>query len=156
MAVKSQFFFAAKNDGLDRTRVKRFRDPLGLEILCQVAGCLRADGFQVTDPKEGKACDAIFCVQFADMEVSVVLGANRPGDRIECFVLTWVPKRWRLRPFWRLPFPQRTSENWNGVCDAIERALKGNANVLSLTRLTLQEGSVRWNRSRQRHGGLIR
>ena len=67
--VKSRFFFTVVNTSEVKHKLSTFRDPLGLDAFNRVVDQLRAEGFNVTEAKPGKACVAAFQVRFSGFEV---------------------------------------------------------------------------------------
>jgi hypothetical protein len=79
--IRNCFVFKVPSDGVQR--VKRFRDPVALRILSEVARSLASKGFKVTSVKPGKACDGGFKIQFERSCVEVLVAAERHGDFVD-------------------------------------------------------------------------
>jgi|SRR5450432_1190535 hypothetical protein len=81
------------------TGVKRslFRDPAAIPTLQKISRALMAEGFDVTEPKVGKACHGACCVAFKDVEISVVLLVHRRNAKIEFEIMTWPSQSLRQR-----------------------------------------------------------
>jgi hypothetical protein len=58
-------------------------------MLKQIAESLRVKGYEVTEPKPGKACHGACRAIFPDVEVAVVLLVSRRKGKIEFRILTW-------------------------------------------------------------------
>src|SRR5580658_7902507 len=86
--TKSRLSFKVPDVGPHRT-LKRslFRDPTAIPMLKQIAECLRVKGYEVTEPKPGKACHGACRVIFPDVEISVVLAVRRRQGKIEFEIL---------------------------------------------------------------------
>jgi hypothetical protein len=82
--TKSRLSFKVPDVGPHRT-LKRslFRDPTAIPMLKQIAESLRVKGYEVTEPKPGKACHGACRVIFPDVEISVVLAVRRRQGKIE-------------------------------------------------------------------------
>jgi hypothetical protein len=140
--MRSCFLITARVRSTAPDSIKRFRDPIAIEILQRVAIRLRAEGFLVTEPRPGKACDGGFDVRFPKFSVTAILLAKRSAAAAHCIVLTWCS-----RPFWRRLSPQAVSEGWIRVCSAIEAALNSDVAALeleSVQRFTENEGESVW------------
>lgn len=133
--VKSRFFFTVVNTSEVKHKLSTFRDPLGLDAFNRVVDQLRAEGFNVTEAKPGKACVAAFQVRFSGFEVCAILLAHRTApDLVQCRAHTWC-----VRPLWRRVPPEVVSKEWIRSCTAIERALRRDASITSLLWLTEHE-----------------
>ena len=88
--TKSRISFRL-SDGEPHTGLKRglFRDPAAIPTLLKITRALRAQGYDVTEPKVGKACHGSCRVAFKDVEISVVLLMHRRNAKIEFEIMTW-------------------------------------------------------------------
>jgi hypothetical protein len=132
--IKNEFEFTVSNVSESRSEPRIFRDPLALEVHRRLAAQLRMDGFDVTDAKPGKACDAAFSVKFPKFNVFVMIAAERPNYAI----LTWCS-----RPLWTTVPPREVSDDWVRTCDGIEKALKQDLNVSSIKRFPRKQSNER-------------
>jgi hypothetical protein len=132
-AVKNCFVLRVASD-LPATKIRRFRDPLYLRIAGKIVGELRVRGFQVTEPKAGKACDAAFTVKFRRFRIEVVMLATRYPGAIEGGILTW----YRKLPFLPVSW-QFIHDEWAKLVDAIDCNLPEDPTVTALSRLTFHE-----------------
>ena len=82
-----------------QTSVKRslFRDPAAIPTLQRISRALVAQGYDVTEPKVGKACHGACRVAFKDLEISVVLLVHRRNAKIEFEIMTWPSQSLRQR-----------------------------------------------------------
>jgi hypothetical protein len=87
------------SDSEPHTSVKRslFRDPAAIPTLQKIRSALLAQGFDVTEPKVGKACHGSCRVAFDDLEISVVLLVHRRNAKIEFEIMTWPSQSLRRR-----------------------------------------------------------
>jgi hypothetical protein len=129
--IRSCFLFAVLNASEAQRNFKKFRDPVALEVSRELAHRLSADGFTVTVPKPGKACDAAFKIRVQDFNVLAIVLAKRSGTHVEFSVLTSC-----IRPLWRPVTPQVILEGWVRACEAIEKGLRQDRNITSLQWLT--------------------
>ncbi len=136
--LKSRFVFTVARGSGGWPTARRFRDPVGMQICDRLVGRLRADGFTVTKPTPGNACDAGFGVKFSDFTVSVVLLVGRRVDSTECALLTWCSKS-----LWRRVSVDSAYANWAELCTGIERGLRDDPSVTSLLSLTWNEAEAR-------------
>jgi hypothetical protein len=112
----------------------RRNTPIGLEIFEKIVLPLRADDFRATEAKPTKASVATFKIKFPELDVTASLLASWRGHRIECRVYTGC-----ITPFWRHVPPTTMTERWVQGCAAIEKILRGDPSVGSLTLLTKEE-----------------
>jgi len=133
--IKSCFVLAVRVDSRESATFRLFRDPVGMEILTNVAERLRIAGFRMTAPKPRKACDAAFRVRFEDhLDIGVTLIAERESGVVGCTVLTNCSVR-----AWSRVSPQLARSRWMSVCVAVEEALSADSKVQSLRSLTRKE-----------------
>jgi|SRR5215831_7250012 len=125
------FFFlrAPKSYGTPGNH-KIFRNPFGLFLLRNLATRLQTDGFQVTQVKTGRACDAWFNINFEGFHVSVVVLVKQQADFVECNMMTWLYKPW-----WKIKLPASALKDWARTCEAIERLSRDDPR-LAVERLT--------------------
>ena len=74
-----------------------FRDPAAIPTLQKISRALVADGYDVTEPKVGKACDGSCRVVFNDVQISVVLLVHRRNATIMFEIMTWPSQSLRQR-----------------------------------------------------------
>src|SRR5690349_15870394 len=74
-----------------------FRDPVAIPTLQKISLALLAQGYDVSEPKVGKACDGFCRVVFKDVEISVVLLVERCDAKIKFDVITWPSQSFRQR-----------------------------------------------------------
>lgn len=78
-----------------------------------------AEGYDVTEPKVGKACHGACRVAFKDLEISVVLLVHRRNAKIEFEILTWPSQSLRQRIAGRrMPHPD--CHEWAELASAIQ------------------------------------
>jgi hypothetical protein len=95
---KSRISFRV-SDSEPHTSVKcsLFRDPAAIPTLQKISRALLAQGYDVTEPKVGKACHGACRVAFKDVEISVVLLVHRRNAKIEFEITTWPSQSLRQR-----------------------------------------------------------
>ncbi len=135
--LKSCFAFEIARGPQDQAKVTPFRDPLGPVLATNLVDKLRAEGFDATHAKPGKACDAGFDIHLGDFSVVVILLVRPRAGRVACNLLTWCHK-----PLWRRISLQSAFDEWARVCGAIEEALRHDPHVISLLRLTWNESEA--------------
>ena len=74
-----------------------FRDPVAIPTLQTISRALIAEGYDVTEPKVGKACHGACRVAFKEVEISVVLFVRRRKAKIEFEIMTWPSQSLRQR-----------------------------------------------------------
>lgn len=86
-------------DSEPQTSVKRslFRDPAAIPTLLKISHALMAEGYDVTEPKVGKACHGWCRVAFKDVGIWVVLLVHRRNAKIEFEIMTWPSQSLRQR-----------------------------------------------------------
>jgi hypothetical protein len=96
--TKSRISFRM-SDSEPLTNVKRslFRDPAAIPTLQKISRGLLTQGYNVTEPKVGKACHGACRVAFKDVEISVVLLVERREAKIEFEIMTWPSQSFRQR-----------------------------------------------------------
>lgn len=129
--TKSRLSFKVPDVGPHRT-LKRslFRDPTAIPMLKQIAESLRVKGYEVTEPKPGKACHGACRVIFPDVEISVVLAVRRRQGKIEFEILTWPSQTLRQR--FRRTLKSPDCQEWTELCAAIRDILAGDSRLESL------------------------
>ena len=95
--TRSSFQFKLRQPLGENINVSFFRDPAAIPLLEKIADSLRAGGYQVTQPKPGKACHGAFHVDFPNVKIVVILLVRRIGDQIEFTILTWPSQSFRQR-----------------------------------------------------------
>jgi len=111
------------------TSVKRspFRDPAAIPTLQKISRALMAEGYDVTEPKVGKACHGACRVAFKDVEISVVLLVHRRNAKIEFEIMTWPSQSLRQRMAGRrmtLPDCQEWAELASAIQTIVARDLQ--------------------------------
>jgi hypothetical protein len=137
---KNCFTFTVPVSG-SKQLVKRFRDPIALDVLRDLAERLGAEGFTVTEAKPGKACDGGFSIRFEKFDVEVVIAAQRRADVADCWILTWC-----IKHIWKRASERLVSERLEAACTSIGRALAENPKVASLHRMTQDEADSHWQK----------
>jgi|SRR5215471_2033731 len=96
--TKSRISFRM-SDSEPLTNAKRsvFRDPAAIPTLQKISRGLLAQGYNVTEPKVGKACHGFCRVAFKDVEISVVLLVERRKAKVEFEIMTWPSQSFRQR-----------------------------------------------------------
>jgi hypothetical protein len=105
-----------------------FRDPAGLDISQKIASGLRQQGYEVTEPKNGKACDAVFRCKFKDFSITAVLAIDdRREGVVKCRLLTWKSRKTPLARLLQRDPPMSTAmeEQWKRLCSALDEQLRG-------------------------------
>lgn len=117
-----------------------FRDPAALKILEKLVAALRKDGYNIDNPRPGKACQAFCSYSPApDRKINVMLFVDdRTQESLEYRLLTFYgqPFIYRLLRRDLLASPQFL-ELWKNFCAVIDNCLKG----------TLAARSVKWERA---------
>jgi hypothetical protein len=114
-----------------------FRDPAALPMLHQIVESLRVRGYEVTEPKAGKACHGGCQVVLPDVEIDVVLLVRRRRGKIEFEILTWPSQTLRQR--FRRTLKSPDCQEWAGLCSAIKGILAGDSRLESLRWGTFME-----------------
>ena len=127
------------------TNLKRtpFRDPAALPMLQSIADALRAQGYEVTNPKTGKGCHGACRVIFPDVEISVVLLVRRRRGKVEFDILTWPSQTLRQRSSGRRMRSADCTE-WAELCSAMHTTLAGDSRVESVLLRTFSESENSW------------
>jgi len=136
--LKSRFVFNLVHSAAGQGSPRLFRDPDAPHVCARLATKLCAEGYVVTEPRPGKACDAGFEVKFPDFSVIVIILASHRDSSTECLLLTFCRKS-LLR---RVPI-QSAYDRWASLCTAIEQGLRDDANVTCLLSLTRIEDEAR-------------
>ena len=139
--LKSHFALTMTSAVHGRPEARRFRDPRGPGILQRVADKLRAQGFSVSDPKPGKACDAAFDVAFPNLRVYAFLVFWPCRGRVECELFTGC-----RQARWCRVAPELAYDAGSRVCSSIERALRDDPEIKSFACLTWNEAETRLSR----------
>ena len=66
-------FRVPESEPLPSVKQSFFRDPAAIPTLQKISRALMAEGYDVTEPKVGKACHGACRVAFENVEISVVL-----------------------------------------------------------------------------------
>ncbi len=90
-------FRAPESEPLTSVKRSPFRDPAAIPTLHKISRALMAEGYDVSEPKVGKACDGACRVAFNDVEISVVLLVHRRNAKIEFEIMTWPSQSLRQR-----------------------------------------------------------
>jgi hypothetical protein len=108
-------------DSEKQTNVKGslFRDPAAIPTLRKISRALLAQGYDVSEPKVGKACHGACRVAFKDLEISVVLLVERRDAKIRFDILTWPSQSFRQRMKGRrMTHPD--CQEWSELASAIQ------------------------------------
>ncbi len=120
--------------------VKRspFRDPAAIPTLQNIKRALMAEGYDVTEPKVGKACHGACRVAFKDLEISVVLLVHRHNAKIEFEIMTWPSQSLRQRLTGRrMTHPD--CQEWASVASAIQTIVARDLQPETVTLRTFAE-----------------
>jgi hypothetical protein len=120
--TKSRFSFKLPDEphgGLTRSV---FRDPAALPMLRNIAEGLRSDGYEVRNPKLGKACHGYCEVLFPDVNVDVIMLVGRRGGKIEFEIMTW-PRQTLRQSLLGRTLKSPDCEEWSQLCSAINSIL---------------------------------
>lgn len=109
------------SDSEPHSSVKRglFRDPAAIPTLQKISRVLLAQGYDVTDPKVGKACHGSCRVVLKDMEISIVLLVHRRNGKIEFEIMTWPSQSLRQRMAGRR-MTEPDCQEWAELASAIQ------------------------------------
>lgn len=125
------------------TSVKRslFRDPAAIPTLRQITRALLAQGYDVTEPKVGKACHGSCRVAFKDVEISVVLLLHRRNTKIEFEIMTWPSQSLRQRMAGRrMTHPD--CQEWAELSSAIKSIVAKDLQAETVTSRTFAEAQA--------------
>lgn len=108
------------SDSEPQNNVKRslFRDPAAIPTLQRISRGLVAQGYDVSEPKVGKACHGFCRVAFKNVEISVLLFVERCDAKIKFDVMTWPSQSFRQRMKGRR-MTQPDCEEWAELATAI-------------------------------------
>lgn len=113
--------------GIDQpeTPPKLFRDPVALRVMERIASGLQQNGFQVTDPRPGKACPAACELPLKDRRIHIVLVIDRDSGRLNCHLLTFCSQS-IIRSLLHLNMLNSLglAETWMQLCGAIDQSLR--------------------------------
>lgn len=143
-SLKSCFAFKVPNESPEQSPPKPFRDPFGSQILSEICSRLRAEGFQLSDPKPGRACDSGSTARCPGLKLEVVVLVKRSQTSIDCALLTW-----RTRPAWRRISSPSVLCQWEGLCAAIERILREDLKITPLLWLTREQAEAHWRKDQK-------
>jgi hypothetical protein len=121
--------------------VKRslFRDPAAIPTLQKISRSLIAEGYNVTEPKVGKACHGACRATFKDVEISVVLLVHRRNAKIEFEIMTWPSQPLRQRMAGRrMTHPD--CQEWAELASAIQTIVARDLQPETVTLRTFAEG----------------
>jgi hypothetical protein len=118
-----------------------FRDPAALPMLASISERLKAQGYEVTKPKTGKACHGFCRVIFPDVEIAVVLLVRRRLGKVEFEILTWPSQTLRQRISGR-SMKSADCREWAELCSAVHTILVGDSRVESVVLRTFSEAEV--------------
>jgi len=130
------------SDSEPHSNVKRspFRDPLAIPTLQKISRALLAQGYNVTEPKVGKACDGSCRVAFKDVEISVVLLVHRRNAKIEFEIMTWPSQSLRQRmAVRRMTHPD--CHEWAELASAIQTIVARDLQPETVMLRTFAEGN---------------
>lgn len=131
------------SDSEARTSVKRspFRDPAAIPTLRKISHALRAEGYEVTEPRVGKACHGSCRVAFNDVEISVVLLVHRRNAKIEFEIMTWPSQSLRQRMAGRrMTHPD--CKEWAELASAIQTIVARELRPETVTLSTFAEADL--------------
>ncbi len=141
--VKSRARFAIATGSLGLTvenRIHPFRDEAALKILRCVVSGLRKQGYVLSEPRHGMACDAISRCKFGTFWITIML-ILESGDTASslCGLHTW-PRPPGFSLFRRrLSTTDEIAGEWTKLCMAIDGQLKQQPDINSLTWFTQGE-----------------
>jgi hypothetical protein len=131
------------SDSEPNTSVKRrpFRDPSAIPALQKISHALLAQGYDVTEPKVGKACHGSCRVAFKDVEISVVLLVHRRNAKIEFEIMTWPSQSLRQRMAGRrMTHPD--CQEWAQLASAIQTIVARDLQPETVTLRTFAEADA--------------
>ena len=124
--TKSQFFFEVPEpEPGENARATVFRDPAAVPMLSRIAAQLRGLGYEVTEAKPGKACDAGCRVEFHTVSIALILFVRRNAEKVAFQLATWPVQSLRQRTFGRRIESPGDCQEWGRVCSAIKPILAG-------------------------------
>jgi hypothetical protein len=124
---------------------RRFRDPDALAIFNKLADGLRTVGYDVTEPKHGKATDAYLRCRFADFDISIILNAHSYGSSLRKYCLISWPRKSILRVcFRRGSSGSEVDQKWKNLCLDIDKQLRGNVDVKATQWFTRADARKVW------------
>ena len=130
-------------DSEQHTTLKRslFRDPAAIPALQKISRALIAEGYDVTEPRVGKACHGWCRVVFKDVEISLVLLVHRRNAKIEFVIMTWPSQSLRQRMTGRrMTHPD--SQEWAESASAIHTIVARDLQPETVTLTTFAEGDA--------------
>jgi hypothetical protein len=128
------------SDSDPHASVKRslFRDPAAIPTLQKVSRALLAQGYDVTEPKVGKACHGSCRVAFKEVEISVILLVHRRNAKIEFEIMTWPSQSLRQRMAGRrMTHPD--CQEWAELASAIQTIVARDLQPETVTLRTFAE-----------------
>lgn len=122
-----------------------FRDPAAIPALQKIGRALMTEGYNVTEPKVGKACHGAFRVAFKDVQISVVLLVHRRNAQIEFEIMTWPSQSLRQRMAGRR-MTQPDCQEWAELALAIHAIVARDLRPETVTLRTFAEagGEAEW------------
>lgn len=137
--TKSRISFAVPESSPHRN-LKRsiFRDPAAIPMLQDIAAALQAQGYNVTAPKPGKACDGFCHVSFPNVEITIVMLVGRKRGNIEFEILTWPTQTLQQRVSGRTMTSPDCPE-WVELCSALYAVVTADSRLKSITQRTFRE-----------------
>jgi hypothetical protein len=134
-------------EGHHRQPHQPFRDPLALAILQEVVSGLRQQGYRLSEPKHGKATDAITECKFKNFSITVAFNVHdRRKDVVQFRLLTWKSAK-PLRTFLHQenPSSSEVKEQWEGLRSALDRQLRVTTGAESIPWLTRAQAERSWS-----------
>lgn len=138
--TRSRFFFDVPDIKSQIAEAGLFKDPAAVPMLQTVKESLSAQGFDVTDPRPGKACHASCTVRFPRLHVALVLLVQRSEGLIHFQLLTWPYQRLSQRMLHQRLQPPGDCDEWTKVCAAIGEILHRDLKLTSFMSTTFREG----------------
>jgi hypothetical protein len=120
-----------------------FRDPAAVPFLEGIAEALKSRGYEVTEPKPGKACHGGCAVTFPEVQIEIVLLVRRRQGNIEFEILTWPSQsmRQRMRSGTR---EQADCQEWEELCSAIHSIVVADSRLKSVRLRTFAQGEAEY------------
>ena len=144
--TKSRISFSVPESEPDASAKRSpFRDPAAIPILQRIGRALVAEGYDVTEPKVGKACHGACRVAFKHVEISVVLLVHRRNAKIEFEIMTWPSQSLRQRMAGRR-MTQPDCQEWAELASAIHTIVAKDLQPETVTLRTFAEaeGAAEW------------
>jgi hypothetical protein len=151
--VKSCCVFTFCDEGLPSGKsrshaLRPFRDPAALLIFQRLAHGLRQEGYEITEPKHGDACDAIMRCKLNDVVITLVINGQERKETVEYRLLTWR----RTTALGKLLGRDRQltsgdKKEWNSLCLAIGQELQDVIGATTVIWLTRRDAEIQWSKA---------